>query len=345
MKEFHINQYLSLRLKQDETIIYMAGEPFRQCKFLLLNIPITKISTFDEIESIDEAAEKVNETIEKEIKKIKISPEAEFWGHCSNLQVWYEHDYDTRLIHSNLAFPLLKKLSELGDPLAKRVFKTEIIKRYVNGVERTRDYLAAEGFLKYFTEDEKVDLLLDTADSIALIKIIEEIWPEKNPNNVILELIGEDRIKVENRKIVNLYLSNLGLIEFPKAILDLKKLEILSLRVNNIKEIPKEIKKLSSLKELCVGSNELSYIPSSLCEIMSLESLWFGGNKIHTLPENIGDLTHLKILRLENNQIKELPESFYKLRSLEQVNLSKNPISKKINIKKKLNNSKNIIIN
>lgn len=128
MKEFHVNKFLSVRLERGETRIYVAGQPFIQCKFLLLNIPITEISTFDEIESIDEAAEKVDGIMEKEIRKIEIPPEVEFWGHCSNLQVWYEYNYDTRLIHSNLAFPLLKKLAEVSDPLAKKVFKAELIK-------------------------------------------------------------------------------------------------------------------------------------------------------------------------------------------------------------------------
>jgi hypothetical protein len=345
MKEFHINQYLSLRLKQDETIIYVAGEPFRQCKFLLLNIPISEMSTFDEIESIDEAAEKINEKAEREIRKIEIPPEVEFWGHCSNLQVWYEHGYDTRLIHSNLAFPLLKKLTEAGDPQAKKVFKSEILKRYRDGSERTRGYLADEGFLEYITDDEQLNCLLDTDNFIALTELVEEVWSERDPYEVIFELYGEDRMKLENRKVVELYLSNLGLTEFPKAIIYLKNLEVLSLRVNNIKKIPEEIKKLSSLKELWVGSNELTSIPSSLCEIMSLEALWLGGNKIETLPVNFGNLTQLKILRLENNQIKELPESFCKIRTLEHLNLSKNPINKELKIREKLKNVKEVIIN
>ncbi|MFW9878255.1 MAG: hypothetical protein ACFFG0_34675 [Candidatus Thorarchaeota archaeon] len=45
-------------------MIYIAWEPFKQCKFFLLNIPITETSTFDEIKSIDEAAEKLDEEVE-----------------------------------------------------------------------------------------------------------------------------------------------------------------------------------------------------------------------------------------------------------------------------------------
>jgi len=111
--EFVINKYLSLKLEDSKTNIYVVGRLFRQCKLLFLNIPETKISIFDDIKSIDEVTEKIYNSMETRKEKpynFKIPPEVEFWGHCSNLQVWYEHGYNTRLLHANLAFPLLKKL-------------------------------------------------------------------------------------------------------------------------------------------------------------------------------------------------------------------------------------------
>ena len=150
LKKFRINQYLTLKLEEDKTIIYIEEESFRQCKYLLLNIPIKDITSVNELESIDEASEKLSHDLEPsdEFSRInEIPPEIEFWGHCSNLQVWYENDYDTKLLHSNLAFPLLKKLTEVGDPLAKKVFKEEIAKRYNTGVERVRKYLEDRKYL------------------------------------------------------------------------------------------------------------------------------------------------------------------------------------------------------
>jgi hypothetical protein len=330
MKEFHINQFLSVRLQQDETIIYVAREPFRQCKFLLLNIPISEMSTFDEIESIDEAAEKMNEKAEREIQKIEIPPEVEFWGHCSNLQVWYEHGYDTRLIHSNLACPLLRKLTEVGDPLAKKVFKSEILKRYRDGSERTRGYLADEGFLEYITDDEQLNCLLDTDNFIALTELAEEVWPERDPYEVIFELYGDDRIKLDNRKVIELDFSGLelGLEKFPRAILDLKSLHILYFGYTYIKEIPEEIDNLKDLVDFDIWSNELSYLPESFCNLTSLERLDLGGNKIQALPKNIGNLAKLMELNLAHNQLKELPESMCCLHSLKKLILSYNQLMK-----------------
>ena len=85
----------------------------------LLNVPLNDRKV-NQINSIDEAAENLS------IYGVKLSPEVEFHGHCSNLQAWAENHYDTRLLHSNLSFPLLKKLAELGDPQAKQMIKDEI---------------------------------------------------------------------------------------------------------------------------------------------------------------------------------------------------------------------------
>ncbi|MHA1275299.1 MAG: hypothetical protein ACTSQS_17990, partial [Promethearchaeota archaeon] len=186
-KEFHINEYLTLRLeepfdprfKRSQTAIYVGGRFFRQCKFLLLNIPVEKIKMLDEIDSIDEAAEKLDKSQEPVKGYVpKIPPEVEFWGHCSNLQVWYEHDYDTRLLHRNLAFPLLKKLTEAGDPLAKRVFREEIVKRLERSYMPVIEYLMQEGFLNYLNHEEIINALLEPDEANAILKL-EAIIGEK----------------------------------------------------------------------------------------------------------------------------------------------------------------------
>ncbi len=158
MSEFRINDHLSLRLEEGKTIIYVDNERFSQCKYLLLNIHIDKISTFDEIQSIDEASVNFNKFLDSSqegtIKPVEIPPEVEFWGHCSNLQVWAENRYDTRLLHRNLAFPLLNKLAEVGDPLAKIMFKEEIIKRFSSGERTVMQYLMGKRYFEMLDEEE-----------------------------------------------------------------------------------------------------------------------------------------------------------------------------------------------
>jgi len=130
--EYKINEFLSLKLEGGRTQIYVKGKRFLKCKRLVLNISKKDIPIYDEINSIDEATDLYqkylyqNEIVEGPFARVlhedhDITPEQEFWGHCSNLQTWYENDYDTRLLHSNLAFNLLKALVDSGGPKAKRV--------------------------------------------------------------------------------------------------------------------------------------------------------------------------------------------------------------------------------
>ena len=147
MKEFKINDYFSLRLENGKTIIYVKGKRFDQCKQLVLNIRVKYIGTFDEIESIDEAIEVLE--VEERVEGLSITPETEFWAHCSNLQVWAENNYDTNLIHSNLAFPLLKELVKVGDLKAQKIFSEEIAKRIEKNYFPVIQYLINEGFLTY----------------------------------------------------------------------------------------------------------------------------------------------------------------------------------------------------
>ena len=175
MKEFKLSKYLKIKLEDDSTNIYVNGEYFEQCKYLLLNISKESLHNFDKIESIDEAAEILNHSMEGEgVDKMEISPEAEFWGHCSNLQVWIENDYDTRLLHSNLAFPLLKKLVNAGDLTAKKVFKEEIALRLLSGYSSVVIYLIEEGYLEEFTTEEKELLSEQFVEKFQSIKNFEE---------------------------------------------------------------------------------------------------------------------------------------------------------------------------
>ncbi|MBD3193974.1 MAG: hypothetical protein GF317_02895 [Candidatus Lokiarchaeota archaeon] len=177
-KEFNINEYISLRLHNGKTRIYIKDELFIQCKYLLLSFPQESQTKNDEIDSIDDAAVKLDHTLEKDLIRNKIPPEMEFWAHCSNLQVWVENKYDTRLLHSNLAFPLLKKLTEVGSIEASRVFKEEIAMRFLNGGTSIKTFLVNEGYLD-FLGPEEVDILIYQKENLLDIDPINpEGWKD-----------------------------------------------------------------------------------------------------------------------------------------------------------------------
>ncbi|MFX1476542.1 MAG: hypothetical protein ACFFCI_00290 [Promethearchaeota archaeon] len=159
--EFKINEKLILRLENSQTNIYVNGRLFTQCKYLLLNIPKTKFKECDEIDSIDEAAETLDNSLEGNYSTYTIPPQVEFWGHCSNLQAWYEHKYDSRLLHRNIAFPLLRTLASADDALAKKVFKEEIAKRFETGYPSVVFYLIENKFLNELTKQE-LDTIIES---------------------------------------------------------------------------------------------------------------------------------------------------------------------------------------
>lgn len=318
--EFQINEYLSLRLEDDRTNIYVAGKLFRQCKFLLLNIPIDKLSTLDELESIDEAAEKLDHSLEprRNVKEsmYKIPPEVEFWGHCSNLQVWYEYDYNTKLLHSNLAFHLLGKLAKVGDSQAKKVFKEEIADRYNNGVESVRKYLRSMGFLQYLTTEDFLNLIDNEQEINSIDKLREQI-----PQIEKSEDLGID---IKKGKVISLKLRGLNLKKVPEFVQKFCSLESIDLSYNSLELLPEWIVDLKELKDLQINDNFLKELPINIGKMESLEKIQARNNRLKNLPESIGKLYALKILELYQNKIDMFPDAIGNLPNLELLDLHKN---------------------
>ncbi|MFX0147881.1 MAG: hypothetical protein ACFE8E_09020 [Candidatus Hodarchaeota archaeon] len=173
-REFKINKYLSLKLIKGQTVIYVNEKPFHQCKYLLLNLTNKDFSKFDQIDSIDEAFEIYNKMDKNhERDHDLIDPISEFIGHCSNLQAWYEHDYDLRILHSSLSIPLLKKLAFLGDKKAIIRLKESIATRLASKNYNTIIFYLNEQYLNLFSSEE--------------LEVIFEDWLEKNVDFTMME--------------------------------------------------------------------------------------------------------------------------------------------------------------
>lgn len=165
--ERKINEFITLKLEDKEkygrifkkTVIYVAGQEFMQCKYLLFNINSENAREYDDIISLDEAKQKLDSSMEVPASRgetYKINFLIEFWGHVSNLQTWSDFNYDTTLLEKSLAFPLLARLKEAGDPGVDRqnYFKEEICERFETGTDNTRMFLIEQNYLKYLTKDE-----------------------------------------------------------------------------------------------------------------------------------------------------------------------------------------------
>lgn len=293
LKEYKINDYITLKLenrftsqqgivgsilgwvakniyvpfKDIQTFIYVNGKKFRQCRFLLLDIPIDKMEVQDNIDSIDEASETLDHSLEfLDGYILNITPDTEFWAHCSNLQAWVENDYDTRLLHSNLAFPLLKKLTEAGDPKAKSVFKEEIVNRFTSGYKNIMKYLINENYMDYFEKEETRIIL------------------ENMKNKDIQCVCYRDKICgiVDNG---SLDLSRKGIISIEKieGLKDLQNLVELDLSHNRIREID-GIDSLVNLENLNLSYNYIIEL-KRLGTLTKLEklNLWFNPIKFNQI--------------------------------------------------------------
>ena len=359
ISEFKVNEYITLKLEKGinaiKTVIYVNGKPFDQCKFLLLNIPVDGITSFDEIVSIDEAAEKLDHSMEGDgLYPYEIPPETEFWAHCSNLQVWYENNYDTRLLKSDLAFPLLKKLTEVGDSLAKTVFKEEIAKRFESGHKQVQEYLLEEGYMNYLSEEEISSLTPKQYSDFVIIKgkiypinlDYYELWVKGEETGKIKD-IGEIKGLKSQINLKHLLIDGHDIKEI-KGFETLKRLEELNLAKNQITEI-RRIEKLTNLKNLVLSSNriieikglktltnlkELYLYGNEISEIKGLETLKelellsLGVNKINEI-KGLENLTNLKEVWLNNNQISEI-KGLQTLKKLEKLIIGDNPIPKDI---------------
>ncbi|MFX1601745.1 MAG: leucine-rich repeat domain-containing protein, partial [Promethearchaeota archaeon] len=321
IKEFEINRYLKLKLEGGRTNIYVNNRLFRQCMYLLLNIPVNRIEEYDEIKSIDEAAVKLDRSMERDHRKVP--PETEFWGHCSNIQAWADNEYDTRILHRNLAFPLLKALVDAGDHIAKRKFKEEIAIRYATGHPTVIRFLTQNGYLHYLSEDEFESLLIDidfpSIDEYSK-KIIPLLANSKDPESI--RQIKQLTANFINRfRFTYKYLILLKALEKIPDIIKQRFVEIVYNKYKSIRSFPI----LKFLNKAQINFNNLEFKIISYNEKLIgliLNSKVNLNNKmiekiedIKGLNENSDDILELD---LSNNRISEIKglENLNKLKKL-----------------------------
>ena len=161
MSKFQINKFIELRLEDGRSNIYVDNQYFRQSKYVLLRKTLFEIEDEGilDVDSIDELAEQLDHSLRQKLPEVVDIPvETQFWVHCSNIQAWAEHGYDSRMLHSNLSFPLLKRLSEVGDSTARKVFKDEIAERFASKHKPVSLFLITEGYLNFFNDEELLTL-------------------------------------------------------------------------------------------------------------------------------------------------------------------------------------------
>ncbi|KKL68152.1 hypothetical protein LCGC14_2127850 [marine sediment metagenome] len=355
MSEFIVNRFLSLKLEYGETNIYINERKIDQCKYLLLDkISHSEIPNFlESFESVDEATVNADHSLEN--TPDLIPPETEFWAHCSNLQVWAENNYDTRLLHMSIAFSLLKELAEAGDVVAKRAFKEEIAKRLGSGYPSVVDFLILEHFDDNLSHEELITSVLvpEEAEIILELEIltgnqffqsskVNESYFEEGPfqqrfvvkNNHVTGLWihwGKQNPKtlpegiVKLRRLKQLYYTGDKIKFLPKVILKLSGLEDLNVESEFLEEIPDNISNLKALKSLSICSANLKNVPENIGKLFKLEYLSLSFNLVD-VPDSLGDLKKLKALDLSYNRLNTIPEFIFGLINLTSLDLKRNSL-------------------
>ncbi|KKL49441.1 hypothetical protein LCGC14_2315480 [marine sediment metagenome] len=350
MAEFEVNRYITLKLEDEKTNIYINDKHFILCKRLLINIPYSKIESFDHNNSLDEIA--VNSRLTEQIQNSSfvrtISPEEEFMAHCSNLQAWAENDFDTDILHSNIAFPLLKKLTELGYHKARRVFKEEIVRRCLGGYEPVLIFLVQAHYLELLNDEELIFLskILEPKGKSKLSEIIADtlkkdfpekvkqsfyrillIFDGKLAKNMLYVEYGEERFFVNDNALYLTGRSKLYRIKSLMEIKGLNKLDCLSsltIQDHSLSKI-NGLEKLFNLESLDLSSNNIKSI-SGLSECSKLKALNLGDNKIKEI-NNIEFLSRLENLSLSSNKITKIA-GLHHLKNLKSLSLGDNEITK-----------------
>jgi hypothetical protein len=137
---------------------------------------------------------------------------------------------------SNISFPLLRKLAEAGDPIAKKVFKEEIAQRLESGYPSVVQYLIIGGYISHFTPFEFKTIIETT--------------------NLIKNVSSQP-------KILSNFLQACA-NRFPTILRDIvPKIKTIIKTTNLIKNVSSQPKKLSNFLQMCVD-----WFPTILADIL-----------------------------------------------------------------------------
>lgn len=327
VNEFRVNKHIKLKLEGGRTNIYVNNRIFSQCMYLLLNIPVNQVEDFEEIDSIDEAAEKLDRSMEgRRGRSNNITPEEEFKGHCSNIQAWAENGYDTRILHRNLAFPLLKRLATVGDPLAKKVFKDEIALRYASGHSTVIDFLTQNGYLKFLSADEFEIILEDI--KIPFFQLITREFID------VFNRVPNTNVNRHITYLLNNLLRNFGIQHIPLIISHIIKDLSENFRENLIRVVYKIFKDTKGFPLISFLNYNLEYFND-----LDFNFAKYDNKLVGILKDNKIVMSHQNIKEISN--IEGLDEEYSKI---EDVDLSDNLI-KDLNGIEKFSNLKHLKLN
>lgn len=139
-ERFRATPLLDVVLEDDGTTrVHVAGKPCISRVGLVTTSPLaTRRQTVSSIDDMEHAfiTLDTDARCKRGLLPHLVEPREKFLAHCSIIQAWVEHDYDTRLMRVPVAFKLLRRLSEAGDEAAKIALPREIRARAPSATTR-----------------------------------------------------------------------------------------------------------------------------------------------------------------------------------------------------------------
>lgn len=142
---FKINKYISISLEGKNIILYVLNIKFKEFTYSKYNKIVQNCSFIDKINLDDNA---ILDNLKKDLENIKNS-----FLFYKLLYFWISHKYNTNFLDYQISFPILKKLVQVGDPKAKKVFYNEILKNLWGGDPLVIKYLMRENYYDYLVLD------------------------------------------------------------------------------------------------------------------------------------------------------------------------------------------------
>ena len=159
----NIDEHITLKLILDKTLIYVCGGLFLTCQKIVLTLAPTDFKDYEGFTGIDDILEFYHaegRPLEVKENKLSITPEEEFWAHCSNMQAWVESGYNTHVLSKHISFPILARLSKKGISQFILLLKEELIDRLKSGGYKTLVHFIDSKYLDFLSQHELFDLLL-----------------------------------------------------------------------------------------------------------------------------------------------------------------------------------------
>ena len=129
-------------------------------------------------------------------------------------------------------------------------------------------------------------------------------------------------------QLVEIFLYDNKLTEFPPELCLLSSLQWLQLNKNRLRTLPSDFGQLATnLNMLNLNDNQLQELPPAIGQLTALVTLDVKGNRLQTLPAEIFGLTQLRLLNLAENRLTRLAPDIGRLVNLEHLKLEHNPLN------------------